>query len=153
MPEVAGAVLSRLGSAALAPVCVDRSPAYQDSISLFSGSQTVGITDAVFADQEGVRDLAQAQLQIVVLFYALPPASSTYILATRMGGNGPLVAFLIFAGKFHQRVLIQPVTHLEIAQRGRLAQIYSTDKKARNRRRAIHPVADQLPQLKRNAAF
>ena len=42
--------------------------------------------------------LGQRQLQIVVLFCALPTASSAYILAARLGGNGPLVAFLISAG-------------------------------------------------------
>lgn len=34
----------------------------------------------------------------VVMFAALPTAASAYILATRMGGNGPLVAYLISAG-------------------------------------------------------
>lgn len=43
-------------------------------------------------------NLAPAQLQIAVLFGALPTASSAYVLATRMGGNGPFVAFLISAG-------------------------------------------------------
>jgi malonate transporter and related proteins len=33
--------------------------------------------------------------QILVLFAALPTASNAYILATRMGGLGPPVAFLI----------------------------------------------------------
>ncbi|HMK66830.1 MAG TPA: AEC family transporter [Thermodesulfobacteriota bacterium] len=33
--------------------------------------------------------------QILVLFAALPTASNAYILATRMGGVGPPVAFLI----------------------------------------------------------
>ncbi|MBC3871602.1 AEC family transporter [Undibacterium oligocarboniphilum] len=37
------------------------------------------------------------QLQIVVVFCALPTASSAYVLAARMGGNGPFVAFLISA--------------------------------------------------------
>jgi malonate transporter len=41
--------------------------------------------------------LSALQTQIVVLFAALPSASSSYILATRMGGNGPLVAFIISA--------------------------------------------------------
>lgn len=43
-------------------------------------------------------DLPPAQLQIVVAFCALPTASSAYVLATRMGGNGPFVAFLISGG-------------------------------------------------------
>lgn len=42
--------------------------------------------------------LPPLQLQIAVLFAALPTASSAYVLAVRMGGNGPFVAFLITAG-------------------------------------------------------
>ncbi len=42
-------------------------------------------------------NLSELQTQIVVLFAALPSASSSYILATRMGGNGPLVAFIVSA--------------------------------------------------------
>jgi len=42
--------------------------------------------------------LAPLQRDIVVMFAALPTASSAYILAIRMGGNGPMVAFLISAG-------------------------------------------------------
>ena len=38
------------------------------------------------------------QLQIVVLFDALPTASSAYILAQRMGGNGAVIAVLISLG-------------------------------------------------------
>ena len=38
------------------------------------------------------------QREIAVLFAALPTASSAYILAVRMGGNGAIVAFLISAG-------------------------------------------------------
>lgn len=41
--------------------------------------------------------LEPLQLKIAILFAGLPTASSAYILATRMGGNGPLVAFLISA--------------------------------------------------------
>ena len=43
-------------------------------------------------------ELPTLQLQIAVMFSALPTASSAYVLATRMGGNGPLVAFLISVG-------------------------------------------------------
>ena len=43
-------------------------------------------------------DLPPLQRQIVVMFAGLPTASSAYILATRMGGNGPIVAFLISVG-------------------------------------------------------
>ncbi len=43
-------------------------------------------------------ELPPLQLQIAVMFCALPTASSAFVLATRMGGNGPLVAYLISAG-------------------------------------------------------
>ncbi|TFV90897.1 AEC family transporter [Oxalobacteraceae bacterium OM1] len=42
--------------------------------------------------------LPPLQQQIAVAFCALPTASSAYVLAARMGGNGPFVAFLISAG-------------------------------------------------------
>jgi predicted permease len=42
-----------------------------------------------------VLELDTAAAQIVVMFTAMPTASSAYILATRMGGDGPYVAFLI----------------------------------------------------------
>lgn len=43
-------------------------------------------------------DLPAVQLQVAVVFCALPTATSCYVLATRMGGNGAFVAFLISAG-------------------------------------------------------
>jgi predicted permease len=39
--------------------------------------------------------LPPAQQAILVAFGALPTASSAYVLAVRMGGNGPFVAGLI----------------------------------------------------------
>jgi hypothetical protein len=42
--------------------------------------------------------LSGLPLQVLVLFAALPTASSAYILAMRMGGDGPAVAWLISAG-------------------------------------------------------
>ncbi|HYD93690.1 MAG TPA: AEC family transporter [Noviherbaspirillum sp.] len=42
--------------------------------------------------------LPPLQLQVAVAFCALPTASSAYVLAARMGGNGPFVAFLISSG-------------------------------------------------------
>lgn len=39
--------------------------------------------------------LPPQQLQVAVLFAGLPTASSCYILATRMDGNGPITAFLV----------------------------------------------------------
>lgn len=43
-------------------------------------------------------ELAPEQREIIVVFGAMPSASSAYILAARMGGNGPLVAFLVSFG-------------------------------------------------------
>lgn len=43
-------------------------------------------------------DFPPLQREIAILFAALPTASSAYILAVRMGGNGAVVAFLISAG-------------------------------------------------------
>jgi predicted permease len=41
--------------------------------------------------------LPPLQLQIAVMFCALPTAPSAYVLAASMGGNGPFVAFLVSA--------------------------------------------------------
>jgi malonate transporter len=40
-------------------------------------------------------DVPQAQQPIVVAFAAMPTASSAYVLAIRMGGNGPFVAGIV----------------------------------------------------------
>ncbi len=45
----------------------------------------------------GLLDLEGLNYRVVVLFAALPTASSAYILATRMGGDGRSVAWLISA--------------------------------------------------------
>jgi predicted permease len=43
----------------------------------------------------GLLGLPPAQRAVVVGFAALPTASSAYVLAVRMGGNGPFVAGLV----------------------------------------------------------
>lgn len=43
-------------------------------------------------------ELPRQHLQIAVMFCALPTASSAYVLAARMGGDGPFVAFVISVG-------------------------------------------------------
>jgi predicted permease len=43
---------------------------------------------------------------VVVLFAALPAASSAYILAVRMGGDGPSVAWLISASTLASMVTL-----------------------------------------------
>jgi predicted permease len=105
LPEVASVILSRLGNASLA----------LGLMAVGAGLQLKGLQASkgiaayfVFVKLVAVPGVAYGlgcwlglshpQLQLVVLFAALPTASSAYVLAVRMGGNGPLVAFLISAG-------------------------------------------------------
>lgn len=105
LPEVLAATLSRLGNASIA----------LGLIMVGAGLRLSGLHEAkgiagyfiavkllalpVLAWVAGRWfGLPLLQLQIVVLFGALPTASSAYVLAARMGGNGPFVAFLISAG-------------------------------------------------------
>ncbi|MGS0741536.1 AEC family transporter [Glaciimonas sp. GG7] len=105
IPDVAGAVLSRLGNAALAMGLLLVGAGLR-----LSGMQRAKLMSVFFIAVKLLAlpaialllgrwvGLGERQLQIVVLFSALPTASSAYILAARLGGNGPLVAFLISAG-------------------------------------------------------
>jgi predicted permease len=91
MPEVAGVVLSRMGNASIA----------LGLIMVGAGLRLKGLTEgrAMSAYLIGAWfALPPLQLQILVTFAALPTASSAYVLAARLGGNGPLVAFIISAG-------------------------------------------------------
>ena len=105
MPDVAGAVLSRLGNAALAiglllvGAGLRLSGMHQARLmsGFFIAVKLLALPAVALLLGRWV-GLGQRQLQIVVLFCALPTASSAYILAARLGGNGPLVAFLISAG-------------------------------------------------------
>lgn len=105
LPEVLGATLARLGNASIA----------LGLIMVGAGLRLSGLHEAkgIAAYFIAVKLLALPlvaygvgramglpllQLQIAVMFGALPTASSAYVLAARMGGNGPFVAFLISAG-------------------------------------------------------
>jgi len=105
LPEVASAVLSRLGSASIAlGLLMVGAGLRLSSISdnkLMSAYFTTIKLVAVPAAAYGLGrwfGLPTLQLEIVVLFCAMPTASSCYILAARMGGNGPVTAFLISLG-------------------------------------------------------
>ena len=105
LPEVAGAVLSRMGNAAVAMglllvgAGLRLSGMHQDKpISAYFILIKLMILPAIAYAMARQVGLPALQLQILVLFCALPTASSAYILAARMGGNGPLVAFQISAG-------------------------------------------------------
>ncbi len=103
-PEVIAMTLSRLGSASTA----------LGLMTVGAGLQMRGATGAAgpMAWWSGVKLLAMPcfawivgrhlpltllQYQIVVVYASLPTASSAYILAVRMGGNGPMVAATISA--------------------------------------------------------
>lgn len=105
LPEVMVLTLTRMGSASIA----------LGLIMVGAGLRLTGLSEArgISAYFVGVKlialpaialslgrwmELPALQLQIAVMFSALPTASSAYVLATRMGGNGALVAFLISAG-------------------------------------------------------
>lgn len=105
LPEVASAVLGRLGSASIAlgllmvGAGLRLSGIHENKLMscYFTVVKLLAVPAVayVLGRQLG---LAPLQLQIVVLFCAMPTASSCYILATRMGGNGPVTAFLISFG-------------------------------------------------------
>ncbi|WP_354687390.1 AEC family transporter [Cupriavidus necator] len=101
-PEVVAMTLNRLGSASTA----------LGLMTVGAGLQMSGATGTAgpVAWWTGVKLLAMPcvawlvgrhlpltalQYQIVVLYASLPTASSAYILAVRMGGNGPMVAATI----------------------------------------------------------
>jgi malonate transporter and related proteins len=104
IPEIIGATLSRMANASIAV----------GLLTVGAGLRLAGLHEAkgISAYFLAVKLLAlpaigyglgrwvglpPLQLQIVVSFCALPTASSAYVLAARMGGNGPYVAFLISA--------------------------------------------------------
>ena len=104
LPEVAHLILVRLGNASIA----------LGLIAVGAGLRLTGLSEgrgigAYFLAVKLLAlpaityaaalwlELSPLQMQIAVMFAALPTASSAYVLAVRMGGDGPLVAFLISA--------------------------------------------------------
>jgi predicted permease len=105
VPDVPGAILSRLGNASIALGLIMVGAGLKLSglenakgiASYFIAVKLVAVpTCALLLGR--YLELPALQLQMAVVFGALPTASSAYVLAVRMGGNGPLVAFLISAG-------------------------------------------------------
>lgn len=99
LPEFAALTLTRLGSSALAIglICVGA------SFSLFAlkGAQRLAawmiatkllICPVAALVINALMPLNALEQQMLLLFAALPSASSTYVLAVRMGGDGKLVA-------------------------------------------------------------
>lgn len=104
VPEIASAILSRTGNASIALGLM----AVGAGLRLSGLHQAKGIAAylltvklvalpaiAFFAGRWF--GLPPLQLQIAVMFGALPTAPSAYVLAARMGGNGAFVAFLVSA--------------------------------------------------------
>lgn len=103
-PEVLGMTLTRLGSASTALGLMTVGAGLQLSGITGSRGPLVWWTAVKLLGMPCVAwalgrmlPLTPLQHQIVVLYAALPTASSCYILAVRMGGNGPLVAATISA--------------------------------------------------------
>jgi len=110
LPEPIGATIGRLGSASLAlgllaagaGLRLERSPTSDaasraSALRLAAWFTTVKLvampaTALLLAWLLDAPPLAQ---QIAVLFASMPAASSSYILASRMGGDGPFVAMLV----------------------------------------------------------
>jgi len=102
LPDLVATTLSRIGAAALplglmAVGAGLRFGALRDAPWLAAGLMAtrhlvlpvVGITLVLWLD------LPPAQQAVIVAFAAMPTASSAYVLATRMGGNGAYVAGLV----------------------------------------------------------
>lgn len=104
-PELARQFLGRLAEAsiALGLLCVGAGLNLRGSggerlaSAYFIAVKLVAVPAAAFATARAL-GLSETLFAIAVLFGALPTASSAYILAVRMGGDGPGVAWLISAG-------------------------------------------------------
>lgn len=105
LPEFGALFLSRLGGASIvlgliavgAGLRISRGIPERAMVTWFIAVKLL-ILPAIAWLLSRQLELPALQQQIVVMFAALPTASSAYILAVRMGGNGPIVAFLISAG-------------------------------------------------------
>ncbi len=105
LPEVVGATLSRMANASIAMGLITvgaglRLSGLHEAKGMASHFLAVKLlaVPAIGLALARWYGLPALQLQIAVAFCALPTASSAYVLAARMGGNGPFVAFLISAG-------------------------------------------------------
>lgn len=105
VPEFIGATLLRLGNASIALGLIGVGAGLQLSAlhaskgiaAYFLAIKLLALPLIAFSLGRWF-GLPTLQLQIAVMFSALPTASSAYVLANRMGGNGPFVAFIISAG-------------------------------------------------------
>jgi predicted permease len=104
-PDVVDAVFGRLGNASIAfgLICVGGSLVWRGAgeargMTTYLIVVKLLLTPLVAIPIGHWLGLAPLEHRILLLFATLPTASSAYVLATRMGGNGPLVAMLISLG-------------------------------------------------------
>lgn len=105
IPEIAGVTMSRLGNASIALGLIMVGAGLRLSglheakgLAAYFIAVKLLVLPAIALLLGRWLNLPPLQMQIAVMFCALPTASSAYVLATRLGGNGPFVAFLISAG-------------------------------------------------------
>jgi malonate transporter len=105
LPDIIGVTLSRIGNASIALGLIMVGAGLRLSgqheakgIAAYFLAVKLLALPAIALVMGRWLGLPLLQLQIAVAFAALPTASSAYVLAARLGGNGPLVAFLISAG-------------------------------------------------------
>ncbi len=105
LPEPLAASLSRLGAASIAlgliavgaGLRIDGFRTARGALVYFTGVKLVLLPIAALGLGK-LAGLSGLNLQMALLFSALPTASSAYVLAQRMGGNGPVVAAAITLG-------------------------------------------------------
>ncbi len=102
LPEAAALTLNRIGLAALplglmAVGAGLRFGALKDAPKLAAALLSIRhvLMPILALGLAWLLDLSDAQRALVLMFAALPTASSAYVLAQRMGGNGPFVAGLV----------------------------------------------------------
>lgn len=104
LPEVASTFLSRLGNASLALglLCIgaglklSAARTSAGTLTYFTVLKLVGVPLVAWMLIVTMK-LSAFEAAVLLLFAALPTASSAYILATRMGGNGAPVAAVVSA--------------------------------------------------------
>lgn len=105
LPEMVGATLSRMSNASIALGLIAVGAALRltglneaRGLAVYFLAIKLMAMPAIGLALGLLLELPPMQLQIAVAFCAMPTASSAYVLAARMGGNGPYVAFLISIG-------------------------------------------------------
>jgi hypothetical protein len=112
-PEPVDIVLNRLGAASLALglMCVGASLAWgggRGQGKLVAWVLAVKLLAMPLAALGAARllQLPELEARMLLLFCALPTASASYVLATRMGGDGRLVALIISLGTLLSAITI-----------------------------------------------